>query len=313
VIELRRPQARDYIALIACALGLGMGITCLTLGYRKKTRAREAYFVRGLALGVVHVAASDQVVGGNDRAEAILGRDLPRMTIHDSGDEVDPSTFSSFIDRSRCILIAEDGRVGLDSIVSYDVVRWQCADKLTLAFYAHIHLRGWMRVTARVIVQPDQRDDLLFVIDTHVCDEHHEILSAIKRHPVPETALQQLRTGLLRRELPLAIQDITLSGKVTILYFCDELAFERFERWSRQFKFAKAGIQIVAVTDRQQAASPVAHVMTPAAVGNIYVAKVLPTAVLVDTKRIVHEVAIGDDEIDRFVSLRVRGMVRRLR
>lgn len=313
VIRLRRPQPRDYIALIVCGLGLGIGIAALTLGYRKKTRAREAYFVRGFALGAVHVAASDQVIGGNDRAEAIVGRDLPRMTIHDSGEEVDPSTFSSFIDRARCVLIDEDGRIGLDGIVSYDVVRWQCEDKLTLSFYAYLHLRGWVRVTARVIVQPHQRDDLLLVIDTHVCEEHHELLNAIRLSPVPKASALQQRVALLQRVLAPAIDGIPLSDKVTILYFCDELDLARFQRWSRPLKHARTEVQIVVVTDRPLTPSPETRVVSRAAVGELCVAKGLPTAVLVDPKRVVREVAIGEDEIDRFVEVRVREMLRRVR
>lgn len=327
VIRLLRPQARDYLALLACALSLMSGIASLTLGYRKKTRVREAYFVRGLALGAIHVGADDQVVGGNDRAEAILGRDLPRMAIHDTEVGIDPSTFSSFIDPSRCVVIDASGRIGADTVVSYDVIRWRCAEELTLAFYGYLWLRGWVRVTARVIVQPQQQDDLLFVIDTHVCEQHREILQQIRAKPVPTTRLQEARRELLERPLPHELEStsaqgsgtITLLGKITMLYFCEEPDRDRIESWARAMRPGPDKPQIVLVTDHKdrddykhdgRSSIPV---IARDAVQDLRIAKDMSTLVIVDPRPMICEVVVGDDPIAHFIEGRLGELVRRIR
>ncbi|MCW5806597.1 MAG: hypothetical protein KIT31_29810 [Deltaproteobacteria bacterium] len=294
VIQLRRPRTRDFLALAACGLfGIG-GIAALVLGYRRKMRQREAYIIRGLALGAMHVAANDQIVGGNDRAEAILGTHLPRLTL-DGNEHLDQMNFSSFIDRSRCVQIDEDGDIGIDSVVSYDVVRWRCTDLLTTAFYAHVRRRGWVRVTARVIVQPEQRDDLLYVLDTHVCEHHRKLLAAILAKPVPSTKYQAVRRSLVGRKLRSEV--VPDPDRCTLVYFCDQP-----EEWVRSLcasvdaeLVVHNGVTTVDLFDDGGGKVDVTF---------------LPMVAVADTDGLVCEVAILH-EIEDFLVVRVREIVRR--
>lgn len=186
--HLRQARRQDHAALVLCGLCLSLAVCILVISYRRKAMRRDAYLVRGLTFGVVQVNGSDEIVGANDRAEAILGTPLPTLgTEHGHGRYTGSrsfqrtTSFSSYIDKPRCVLIPLNNTPDEECIVPYNYVRWRSIEGLTTNFYAWLMEHGWIRATARVVVLPDGTENLFYVLSTHICAEHASILERAKQ------------------------------------------------------------------------------------------------------------------------------------
>jgi PAS domain-containing protein len=181
--RVQRSPIRDIASAIAMLIFAAIAAAAILRGVRRKARRMDFTLIRGLQVGVVELDAHDRIVGANDRAEEILGMELPSF-----GSPGEPVLFSSRIIPGQIVLLDDAGLLPDDAVTfcHYDQI-----DKLRRAgdsssYYAFTRAsRRLIRISGSTFVSAQGQIHTFGTIDTYVDEAHRERVLAAASEVTP--------------------------------------------------------------------------------------------------------------------------------
>lgn len=182
--RVRRSQTREITSVFAMLLFAAIAAGVIVRGVRRKGRRMEFPLIRGLQVGVVELDARDVIIGANDRAEEILGMELPSF-----GGSGDPVRFSSRIEPARIVRLTDAGLLpeGPVTFCRYDHDELRCPGS-SRTYYAFTRgTQRLMRISSSTFVNAHGEIHTFGTIDTYLDEAHEErVLAARAAAPVAE-------------------------------------------------------------------------------------------------------------------------------
>lgn len=180
--RVRRSQTSAITSVFAMLMFAAIAAGVIVRGVRRKARRMEFPLIRGLQVGVVELDARDVIVGANDRAEEILGMELPSF-----GGSGGPVRFSSRIDPARIVRLTDAGLLpdGPVTFCRYDHDELRCPGS-SRTYYAFARAtQRLIRISSSTFVNAHGVIHTFGTIDTYLDEVHQErVLAARAAAPV---------------------------------------------------------------------------------------------------------------------------------
>jgi len=181
--RVRRSPTGDIASAIAMLVFAAIAAGVIIRGVRRKARRQDFTLIRGLQVGVVELNPQGVIVGANDRAEEILGMELP--SFGGSGERV---LFSSRIDPAHVVMLDDAGLLP-EGPVTFS--RYERIDDLRRAgdsssYYAFTRATDRLiRVSGSTFVSARRVLHTFGTIDTYIDEAHRQRVESARAEVRP--------------------------------------------------------------------------------------------------------------------------------